>query len=302
MEVGNAHRRVCGDRRRSRALAPPSQRPGPRVSGAPCRGAERGSGFTEGGAARARLAQPRPPARIRAADRRPALVLAGARHLGRLARSLRGACADGAAPARAGAAHARATAADERDRAGAARRGARRRRRPSPLDGDRSAEEPLRPRVRREPASGARARVSRGLRRRPGRADVPAAPARRSDAARCRDARAARRRADRAGGSCANRTSAAAARGRRRDRAPVAVVSTARDRRVAAARSELLRARRDARDHRAAAEARGAAGIRRGGRRRRRSTISSTTWPCCGSCCRSSRVPASAATRITCSG
>ena len=49
---------------------------------------------------------------------------------------------------------------------------------------DRSAEEPLRPGVRRQPAAGARPHVPRRVRRRARRADVPAAAARGSDAAR----------------------------------------------------------------------------------------------------------------------
>ena len=52
----------------------------------------------------------------------------------------------------------------------------------------------LRPRVRRQPAAGARPRVPRRVRRRPGRAHVSAEAARGSAAARRGDARAARRR------------------------------------------------------------------------------------------------------------
>ena len=67
-----------------------------------------------------------------------------------------------------------------------------------------------------------------------------------------------------AGGPRAQRAPAAAPRGRGADRAAVAVVSADRDRRVASARPELLRARRHARDHRPHSEAAGAPGV--GGR------------------------------------
>ena len=86
-----------------------------------------------------------------------------------------------------------AAAPDGRDRAGLARRSARRDRGPAADARDRSAEEPLRPGVRRQPAAGARPHLPGGVRRRAGRADVSAAAARGSDAARSRDARAARR-------------------------------------------------------------------------------------------------------------
>ena len=152
----------------------------------------------------------------------------------------------------------------------------------------RPAAEPLRPRVRRQPAAGARPHIPRGVRRRPGRAHVSAAAARGSDAARRRDARAARRRPRAAGGSRTHRTPAAAPGRRRRDRAPVALVSADRRRGVASARAQLLCAGHHARDHRPHSAATRSCRRGRGGERRaacvaragaqptRRSTISST--------------------------
>ena len=112
----------------------------------------------------------------------------------------------------------------------------------------------------------------------------------------------------------AGRAPAAAAGGRRADRAAVAVVSADRGRRIASARAVVLRARHHARDHRPhpePQELQDARGRPKGarawpGRRRRaratRSTISSTTSPSSASCSRSSRAHRCAATRTTCCG
>ena len=141
-------------------------------------------------------------------------------------------------------------AADERDRAGLARRGARRHRRAAAAARERAAEVAIRTRVRRRPAAGARPDLQRGLRARPRRADVPAEAARRSDDAGRGAARAARRRIspmqeDR---GQAERLLLRLAVGSR-DRASVAVVSAHRDGGVASARAVVLRAGRHARDH-----------------------------------------------------
>ena len=134
------------------------------------------------------------------------------------------------------------------------------------IDPPRSA---LRPRVRRRAAAGARPHVPRRLRRRARRADVSAAAARGSDAARSRDARAARRRAAAAGGSRAQteRLLLRLAVGAPTERLWLSYprLDTGG---IASARAELLRARRHARDHRAHSAAAAAAGAR--GRRRRR--------------------------------
>ena len=89
-----------------------------------------------------------------------------------------------------------------------------------------------------------------------------------------------------AGGSRAHRAPAAAPRRRRADRAAVAVVSAPRNRRVAPARAELLRARRHARDHRPHSAAAAAAGCR-GRRRGRRPRLARARAP--GGCDRRSR-------------
>ena len=210
VEVGDADRRIRRDRRQARALAPAADRPGER-NAAPAGGRGEGRpGIAEGRAPRARPPQPRPPARVRAADHRSPRGVAGRGDVGRVARRIRRTRADGAPPAGAGVARARTAAADGCRRSRLARRSARRRR-GSPADaGDRSAAQPLRARVRRRAAPGARADVPRRLRRRPGRADVPAASARRPDAARRGDAPAARRGPRAAGRSRTERAAAAA--------------------------------------------------------------------------------------------
>ena len=150
---------------------------------------------------------------------------------------------------------------------------------------------PLRPRVRRHAAPGARPRVPRRLRARPRRARVSAA-------ARARIRCCSTRRRSALGGvarhatpsATARRAPAAEDRDRRRERAAVSVVSAPGRRRDAAARAVVLRARRDARDHRPRARsppararsrptkaARASRGRRRA-IRRARSTTSSTTW------------------------
>ena len=133
---------------------------------------------------RARSPEPRAPVELRAADRRDARLLAGTRDLGRVARALRRAGAAGAAPAGARAARARRAARDGRHRPGRARGGARRPRRTAAHVRRAAAGRPLWARVRRQPASGPRARLQGRVRARPRRAALPAEAARGSAAAR----------------------------------------------------------------------------------------------------------------------
>ena len=271
VEVGNAHRRIRGDRRRSAALAPPPRRPRRGVSAEGAGRGSRGSRLAAAPAPRARRAQPRAPARLRAAGHRRARGVAVISDVGRVAHAVRGAGAAVFSGTRARAARPRRAAADERHRPGVAR-GSARRPRGSPPDARGSpAAAPLRRGLRRQPAPGARPIVPGRLRARPRRADVSAEAARRSAAARRGDARAAGSRAADAGRSRQDRTPAAAARGRRGDRAAVALVPAPRRRRQPAARAVVLRARRHARDHRPHPEPRSAAaaGARRGRREAR---------------------------------
>ena len=154
---------------------------------------------------------------------------------------------------------------------------------------------PLRPGVRRHAASGARPQRSASC-------SCPAWPS-----ASCRSGRARIRCCSTSGGARSTRrwsagrarqrrAAAAEDRDRRGDRAALSVVSAAGRRRNARARAVVLRARRDARDHRP--RARPPRAGRRGGRGRRarawpgrrrtipiaRSTISSTTSPSSSRC------------------
>src|SRR4029079_2533548 len=99
------------------AVASPPDGAGERDAVAAGRRAPRRSRLADRAAPPARSPEPRAPAGVRAADHRPARLVAGGRDLGGLARSLRRARADGAAPARTGPARARAAAPHGRDRA-----------------------------------------------------------------------------------------------------------------------------------------------------------------------------------------
>ena len=262
VEVGEADRRIGGDRRRPGALAPPA-----------CAGSR--EQYRQQMRRRAQREDPDSPrlARIERDARNLAHLRAFAlpivdalaswpatRDVGRVARRASRARAARAAPAGARAARARRAAADGGHRSGLARGSARRPRRSAAHARRAAAGRPLRPRVRRQPAPGARPRRS-GSSSCPG---WPSGCSRRSRARirccstrRCasRSTRGCRSQDDRA----QDRAAAAAARGRRGDRAAVAVVSAPRRRRRAAARAVVLRARRHARDHRAHPRSRGAA-------------------------------------------
>ena len=205
---------------------------------------------------------------------------------------------DGAAPARARAARARGAAADGRDRPGLARRSARRHRRSAADARGRSAAPSLRARLRRQPAAGARPHVPRRVRRRPGRADVSAEAARRSDAARRGDARAARCRAGRPGGSRGRterlllRLAVGAPTERLWLSYPRIEIAESRPRVPSFYALDVMRAitgripHHEELQERAASRGRRDAGVAGAGRsRRERSTISSTTSPCFASCC-----------------
>ena len=212
---------------------------------------ERGSRELAPRAPRARPGRSAASARVRAADHRRDGVLARRRDVGGVAGPVRGAGAADPASSRTRAPVIAAAAADERHRAGLARRSARRHLRPAAAARAGAAEVALRTRVRRRAAPGARPDVPRRLRARSRGADVSAEAARGPDDARRRDARAARRRSGDAGGSRPGRASPAAAGRGRRDRAALAVVSERRDCRIAAPRAVVLRARHRPRDHRA---------------------------------------------------
>ena len=190
VEVGAPDRRGLGRRRRSRALAAAAARPARGLRRADQgRAAARGSRVAEAGRPRARSPEPGAPLGLRAADRRDARVMARAGDVGRVARAVRRAGAARAAPAGARAARARRAARDERHRSGRARGSARRARRAPAHVRRAAAGRSLRPRVRRQPAPGARPRVQGRVRPGTGRAAVSAEAARGSAAARRGDAR-----------------------------------------------------------------------------------------------------------------
>ena len=160
----------------------------------------------------------------------------------------------------------------------------------------RAAGAPLRPRVRRHAAAGARPQLPRRVRARPRRADVSAEAARGSAAAR-RPARGGRRgAADAARSGCEPSGCCCSSRSApRRERLYVSYPRIELSE-VAGARAVVLRARRHARGDRPRAaitscsrSGRARPAMRRWpGRRRRdpttRSTIRSTTWRCCAGC------------------
>jgi ATP-dependent helicase/nuclease subunit B len=209
---------------------------------------------------------------------------------------------------------ARRTAADERGRAGVARRSARRHRRSAADDRGGAEAASLRSRVRRQPAPGARADVPRGVRPRAGRADVPAAAARGSDAARPRDARPLdaglplqedRGRAER----LLLRLAVGAPTERLWLSYPRIDIGESRPRVPSFYALDVMRAITGRiPNHEELQEEAGRRGGRRArvagaaGSRRRRSTTSSTTSPCCASCSRRRTRPRCAGTRITCCG
>ena len=91
LEMGNAHRRIRGDWRRSSAVASPARRPRRGVSAEGAGRGSRGSRLAAAPAPRAGRAQPRTPSRLCAAgDRRPRGV-AFISDVGRLAHAVRGA-------------------------------------------------------------------------------------------------------------------------------------------------------------------------------------------------------------------
>src|SRR3954469_13175756 len=98
--MGDADRRIGGDRRRSSTMAPPSCGPGAGVPPEDPGGEARGSRVAAGEATPARPRAPGAPARLRAADRRRAGLVALGGVVGRVARALYRARTHGAAATR----------------------------------------------------------------------------------------------------------------------------------------------------------------------------------------------------------
>ena len=307
--MGDVDRRVVGHRRGSVAVAPAAGGARQRNAPAARRGMQGRSRFAQGRASRTRSQEPRSPPRVCAADRGSPGVVAGVGHVGRMARSLRRARADGAAPARARAAAHRAVAADVGDWSRESRRGAGSDCR-SPADAGRA----IRPRSRYGRVFVASPHQARG---RAFRVVFVAGLAERMFPQRPHEdpmlldaemRRASRRGSRAAGRPRENRAVAPPARRRRGVRAAVAVVSASGDGRVPSARAELLCARRHARRDGPHPAAPAAPGVGSGGRAApaspgrhpprppTRSTISNTTSRSCGSCSRPNRGPPSGAT------
>ena len=158
----------------SRTLGAASERPGRAVSPADPRADGRRAGLVAHPALRTRAAESRAPARLCAAAGRDDLGVARRSDLGRLAAAPRGVRAAHPAQTRTRAAGARRSAPDGGDRTGLATRSPRRARRSPAVARSGAAGESIRPRLRRQPASGPRPRVQGRVRARPGGADVSA--------------------------------------------------------------------------------------------------------------------------------
>ena len=150
------------------------ERPCRRISPPDRRAARRRSGFASHPSLRARAAESRAPARVRAPACRRNVRVAGRSDLGRLAEAPRGIRAAHPSKARARATGAGRSATDGRDRTGLADRSSRRPRRSTSVARSRAAGESIRPSVRRQPASGQRPILQSCFRSRPGGASVSA--------------------------------------------------------------------------------------------------------------------------------